>query len=869
MGRDRRRKRAGGSERAALARDAISTFEYARYARSGAARAYPGAQLGNVGRAVLHPAEVALAVDEREAQELGAVVDMDTWIQRTAQGRGAAVCVGTQLADLSELQMDGAQPAFRCHMVAAPEGQSERVLPAFFRGNQMLALHTLLGAPLQRSMPVSVFLSGYGGELIPLPDSDARTERGDGRNVSGVRAAVEFAQGRVSLKCLVPSVAGPAELIWFDCDRDGPLKLVRQTVSQRQAGELADDLTPPRAASPSSDSWLWTPEPTEPPTPAPMRAVRGTSRTPAPAAPAPAALADTSAGAPSGATRSQSTLSPPAPTYTPICALRRGSVANVVGVAVGNAEVRPPGGRSRDYMVKLTLQDSGDVNDTLSCNLFAGAQDQLPDSLAHHEVLMIRGLQIGEFNGHLQGVVNRRVRFEWAVWSPSVRTWRYAPGMSAASFSDAERGAAERLGDSVRAQSAGTPAAAPPATARSLTTLGELKINSFVDTVVEIRKVYPRSSPPDVYVTDYTTHPLFYRRNDRFLPHPPMGVEMDQGGGGAVLLVGVWDKQAPVAMQLHEGDLVLLENVRIKVFGRTGFLTGAVGTPYDRGLKVIPVDASHPAAAALLQRKRTFGEAPAALPPGSLKREADEPAPGLDGGPDPSEGAAARPSPPRKRVAPDAIRAPRFALEEEAEPASSAGGMLVNEPALPADTHIVTRLTTDARLPYVRLPPPAEFDPAMLPPSFYTTAVVCGVAPTQVLDWLRRYCRTCARVLPETDQFCSQCADEEGDQLEETIHFTLYVSDPHNVPRVPRRTQGIPLAVSHRAAQTFLGASPMDLYLPDVHERVQKAVDRLTNASPTYAITGMVQLGSATDTRADSAPCALLETRCLLDELVE
>ena len=558
-----RRKRSDGARR-----DARSTFAYAPYQARGSPATYPDILARSSG--TRHPDNAALAVDAREENVLGAVTDKDTWLARIAEGRGATVCTPAMLCGIAPLELDDAPPSFH----ASLEWPSGEVLPVWFAGRAVSALHSAIYPHASAGGAILVFLSGFGAEIVSVA--------GEGHLMAGA----EFVAERVSLKALLVSAA-TACLMWFDCNRGAPVKLVMRPVERGEHSEQATE--PPPAVS------------TQPAAPA------------APAAPPP----------------------PPACTsrmlgnraYVCLDDLIEGTVISTMGVSLDETDTRVPGGRSRDYMQRLILGDgSGAGRDaSLLINMFAATDAGLPGHLARYEALIIRGLQITSFNGRHQGVLSRRFAHDWAVWNSTANTWRYAPGSSDA-FSDVERCAlmqlAERMGMLGRARLPSAPRAAP-------TRLADVAPHTYVRLVCEVVKVFPHSAPPDIYVTDYSRNMRFFAQHERFLRGGS-----SSAAGGAVFQIGLWDSQAPRALELRPGDIVRLENVRIKE-GRTGVLSGALGNLRDYGTKIYVLDDADPDFHALVRWRDAF----------QRKRPAAD------------AGADAR--------APRAVAAPRFDLDDD------------------------------------------------------------------------------------------------------------------------------------------------------------------------------------------------------------
>ncbi|WFD32086.1 hypothetical protein MSPP1_003128 [Malassezia sp. CBS 17886] len=567
-----------------------SSYAYPVLSDAADAAVYPPAQ-GAAAAGTAHPRAPRLRVDSAEERVLGQCARMDEWVARAVQGRGAMVCVPGDVHGVSPLSFRDNVPTFHCALRAADDSGKE--VPLVFAGRAMPALHGLLQRHQYARGPLRLFVSGYGAEATRVGSADLP---GTG---------ILFAQNRASLKALLTGGGGAAGdvaacgggvgevaacgapwggkdapasdapacdyLVWFDCNRDAPSKLVMHAVrgdGMQAPGKLPDVLATPTSAhgaplhratrSPppdtSSDSWLWTPEPT-------THDARADAR---------------------GRLHKH--------TYTIVEELRQSRTANVMGVCVARATERPPSMPGRDTMAKLVVSDgSPGAPCPLTINMFAAHPAELPGSTERGEGILVRGVRIGEFQGRAQGVTNAYTRTQWAVWNPRTDAWWYAPQLAADDVSDAERRALRHVvrwvsqdGSSDELRPAGLHASLlPPAAGPRLSTLDQITAHTFFDAAVEIVKVFARSMPPDLYVTDYTSHPLFFPGNDRHLDmHAPAG------RSGHVFQVGLWDNHAPLALQLRPGHLIRLENVRVKVNPRTGLLTGALGSAHEHNVRI-------------------------------------------------------------------------------------------------------------------------------------------------------------------------------------------------------------------------------------------------------------------------------------------
>ncbi|WFD36465.1 hypothetical protein MCUN1_003344 [Malassezia cuniculi] len=524
MGRARRQKRGDGGGQ----RTAPSTFLYAPYAARGSPSHYPDTLAKPSG--IAHPENAVLTVSEMEQQVLGSVVDEETWLGLISEGRGARACVATRMVDISPLELDAPKPSFQASLQWTNGSGSTRLLPVWFVGRSISAFHSIIYPYVQSDGEVLLFMSGFGAELVSVA--------GDGHAMAGIKLNDE----RVSLKALLHAHTQPHKLLWFDCNRDAPVKMVMSHVDTAAYVEPAKESVAPA----------------------------------------------------SGASRVIDRRD-----YVCLDDLLEGTVICTMGIVQENTDLRPPGGRSRDFMQRLTLGDGSGAsrNNILYINMFAGTAEELPGRLARHESIILRGLQINSFNGKHQGVISRKNAFDWAVWNSTTNSWRFSPGRSNL-FSDAEKGAlmqlTERMGVLCNAVEA-----RPMRT--NITRLKDVESHTYVRLVCEIVKVFPLSTPPDVYVTDYSRNSRFLSQHDKYL----RGESHEEAG--AVFQIGLWDNQAPLALELAPGQIVRMENVRVKE-GRTGVLSGALGSERDYGHKIFVLAESDPEYQELVSWREAFSK---------------------------------------------------------------------------------------------------------------------------------------------------------------------------------------------------------------------------------------------------------------------
>ncbi|WFD44857.1 hypothetical protein MPSI1_003528 [Malassezia psittaci] len=581
-----------------------------------------------------HPECEQLTYDVSEKALLGDSVSIDVWMEMVSQGRGASVCVAGNLTRLSSVA--GNPATFGC-VFEAQRSEDDVHIPLFFTGRNVEALHTFISSNHAGNTPV--FLSGFGAE----------TQRFG--TIEAPRTRVIYTQNRIALKAYVLNDTEASDpvpyTVWFESNKDAPVTQVMLPMTN------TDNL------SPNSEAWLRTPDARQS-TPANANMLQFTPQASKPSElpfQKPLSITPFSNAAETHSREPQQDVMPtayrlPSPSpaqeqtvsqrlYTPIASLRKDMIANVMGMAISDANIRLPVQQHRDVMVKLTLTDgsgSDESASTLSSNLFAMNEEDLPGAVSEKDAVILRQVQIGIFNGRKQGVGSRKAPFQWAAWNHTTNTWRYAANATAQDFTDAERNALLRLVAHLsNGPSLGKKDLAVSNNVRALTTISSLQPHTFVDLVGEVVKVFSQSDPPDLYITDYTTHKNIYDGNNKHLPTQPPPDCI----GGSVLQVGLWGLHAPLAMQLRTGQLVRLDNMRIRENPRTGLLTGALGS--DKRIQIAPVDEDHTAVRALLARKsaweKSVSEKKRAIPPST-------------------------PTPLRKRPAPEPVYQPRFDLDE-------------------------------------------------------------------------------------------------------------------------------------------------------------------------------------------------------------
>ena len=116
------------------------------------------------------------------------------------------------------------------------------------------------------------------------------------------------------------------------------------------------------------------------------------------------------------------------------------------------------------------------------------------------------------------------------------------------------------------------------------------------------------------------------------------------------------------------------------------------------------------------------------------------------------------------------------------------------------------------------------YSPAVLD----TPCCVLRVSPEH--DWLRAYCSTCHRILPQAHAFCTTCADEDGQALVRVLHLVLHVCDASDAPASRRGAEYIdtlPLVATGHVAAAYLGCSVQE-YESDRSASHDRILERTT-----------------------------------------
>ncbi|PWZ02069.1 hypothetical protein BCV70DRAFT_198349 [Testicularia cyperi] len=305
--------------------------------------------------------------------------------------------------------------------------------------------------------------------------------------------------------------------------------------------------------------------------------------------------------------------------YTPISQVRDGEKASIIGVVVAAGDPRRSSSGTRDLSIKITIADASCLSGTgyakeltrsLTVMLFAAQNERIPHNIAPGHIFVVRSVQIQMFSGKPQAVGKSAGAWSWAVYNPVSGDVKASGNFPLVSHTPPECSVEEM--EHVRdlsnwySELQGVDANVVTRSSRPILKLQDLTENLFFDTVVEVLKVYTHTVAPDLYVTDYTNHTLFYRGNDKYLridsgiPYPD-----EADGWGHVFQISLWDSHATIAEGLKTGDVIRIQNVRAKRNPR-GLLTGGLGSSTDSGIKIRTLKPTDEARIELEQRKSRF-----------------------------------------------------------------------------------------------------------------------------------------------------------------------------------------------------------------------------------------------------------------------
>lgn len=617
-----------------------------------------------------HTAELAIDtthkraryLTEAEEDRLGKLVHLERWIESVGYGRGAAFCVcghlinadpptGSTSANAFSIQLSCIQPndpSTRSNLVATFHGELATKV-----SEPLLLLHRL-------GPPAVVYLSGFAADISY--DSPAALPR--------VSFAHQRAVLKMSPQPPSSDPTAPTSAIWIEHLATPPTVSLNNTTSATTVPAISNphaqqrspqpqpqperaSATHPEPSPPSQLSdWFSTPAPTTnagaqpspvattsaatlvslpPPPPQPMQP-------PKVSAPAQTIKSEAQpASSTSRATSRQTSTAPPpqqrrnAPNvkprrmgnclYTPMSMVRDGERASIIGVVMSAGDPRRSTSGTRDLSIKITIADASCISGTgyakelarsMTVMLFAQQAERIPHTIAPGHIIAVRSVQIQMFSNKPQAVGKSAAQWSWATYDPVSGDVRASSNFPLASHTPPECSAdeMEHFRDMANwfSELQGVDANIVTRSSRPTLKLRDVGENTFFDTVVEVLKVYTHTLAPDLYVTDYTNHTLFFRGNDKYLrvestiPYPD-----DTDGWGHVFQISLWDSHATIAEGLQTGDIIRIQNVRPKLNPR-GLLTGGLGSSTDSGIKIRTLKPTDEARIDLERRRARFME---------------------------------------------------------------------------------------------------------------------------------------------------------------------------------------------------------------------------------------------------------------------
>ncbi|CBQ72312.1 conserved hypothetical protein [Sporisorium reilianum SRZ2] len=606
---------------------------------------------------------------EAEEDRLGKHVGLQRWIESVGHGRGAAVCIGGHLLQTSNSN-DAFTIELSCIQPNDPSHHSN--FSVTFHGElarrvsePLLLLHRL-------GPPAVVYLSGFAAEIYPASASTSlpRAIFNQEKAVLKVSPQPPSTDPTAPTSAIwIEQLAIPPA---FAPTTRTATTLPARTVSAPSATHQAiasSSAAPPRPSAipqphpePSPPSqlsdWFSTPAPTDHQAAQPnaLAATASSSSLTAPLQPLQSATSIVKSepnAAPSSSTpsprpgramsRQASAAAAPAPPpqppqprrnapnvkprrmgnclYTPMSMLRDGERASIIGVVVAAGDPRRSSSGTRDLSIKITIADASCISGTgyakelarsITVMLFAQQAERIPQNLAPGHIIAVRSVQIQMFSNKPQAVGKSVANWCWATYNPVSGDVRASSSFPLASHSPPECSAdeMEHFRDMANwfSELQGVDANIVTRSSRPTLKLQDVGENTFFDTVVEVLKVYTHTLAPDLYVTDYTNHTLFFRGNDKYLrvesdiPYPD-----DSDGWGHVFQISLWDSHATIAEGLQTGDIIRIQNVRPKLNPR-GLLTGGLGSSTDNGIKIRTLKPTDEARVDLEKRRALFME---------------------------------------------------------------------------------------------------------------------------------------------------------------------------------------------------------------------------------------------------------------------
>lgn len=515
--------------------------------------------------------------------------------------------------------------------------------------------------------------------------------------------------------------------------------------------------------------------------------------------------------------------------YTPISLLECNDrkPVNVIGLITTDHSARRALSGTRDWKITIGLidvegsKDASAIASNISFNLFAPQETDLP-RCKPASIVLLQGVKIRPFNGYPQGN-GYPGQHAWAVMDTSEGNNRQALTCSDnCVLSEAEKKELKRQYDWYRKRHKGQLQPTQRKSARPLIALSGVEREVFFDTTVEILKIWSNSRPAEVYVTDYTTHPLFYAANDVHLDalsrEELAEQQEDSGdaGNGRVLPISLWDDQHNVVGLIQVGMLVRLENVRPKM-QPNGFLGATMSGSREEKVKVIHVKETK-ILEDFARRKQDYLEDVA------LKRaeriESRKPIEVEERLKDEERSDAVLTSGSSTVSMPPPGQRPLAAIENCSDPgnrtASSGKSQSIGY-SQEEEEKVLTLLEefcssiTDTSLEDLDQLKTAQLKQGDL---YVCEGRVFDMMPSNISEIAEVVCGLCNTRLPPEHSFCAKCAEEDGKDLQYRFNFALLIESTEALSSKKSITNPtrIALLVRGEAASKFLhGFHPKDV----------------------------------------------------------
>jgi protection-of-telomeres protein 1 len=264
-----------------------------------------------------------------------------------------------------------------------------------------------------------------------------------------------------------------------------------------------------------------------------------------------------------------------------------GMMANFIGVL---SDVREPFmSRGNDFVLDFTIQDDSGSS-TLRCRLFRRLKASLPTSNSIGDIVLLRNVKIGFFNGSAETVIGGKMQVVMIFFpakdipAPEFATGYGTGGLSklpcnglinSHATTPAEVQAIIQLKARTRStipqvQQKAATRRVESTYKRKLALIKDLEPENFYDVEAEVVKWY--SADPgtvDLYVTDYTSNKDLFYYEDPELPDDPDFPPLTkwQGPFGQITIaVRLYEPHASYAGdRVRDGDLVYLSDVHTKL----------------------------------------------------------------------------------------------------------------------------------------------------------------------------------------------------------------------------------------------------------------------------------------------------------------